>query len=87
MMKRTNILNELNKVNPVITEETNFKTILGIKYLFPSLTIHAPANKLIDKKCNQKINNNTSLENIAYKPSKPLYRSNPSKMFPSMNKP
>ena len=30
MMKRTNILNELNKVNPVITEETNFKTILGI---------------------------------------------------------
>ena len=30
MMKRTNILNELKKVNPVITEETNFKTILGI---------------------------------------------------------
>ena len=30
MMKRTNILNELNKVNPVITEKTNFQTILGI---------------------------------------------------------
>ena len=29
-MKRTNILNELNKVNPVITEKTNFQTILGI---------------------------------------------------------
>ena len=31
-MKRTNILNELNKVNPVITEKTNFQTILGIIY-------------------------------------------------------
>ena len=30
MMKRTNILNELNKANPVITEKTNFQTILGI---------------------------------------------------------
>ena len=30
MMKRTNILNELSKVNPVITEKTNFQTILGI---------------------------------------------------------
>ena len=29
-MKRTNILNELNKANPVITEKTNFQTILGI---------------------------------------------------------
>ena len=30
MMKRTNILRELKKVNPVITEETNFQTILEI---------------------------------------------------------
>ena len=30
MMKRTNILNELIKANPVITEKTNFQTILGI---------------------------------------------------------
>ena len=30
MMKRTNILNELIKVNPVITEETNFQAILEI---------------------------------------------------------
>ena len=33
-------------------------------YLVESLTIHAPTNKLIDKKCNQKIKRNASFENI-----------------------
>ena len=55
--------------------------ILGIKYFLASLTIHAPANKLIARKCNQKTNSNTSLANIVYKPSNPLYNSKPSKML------
>ena len=55
--------------------------ILGIKYFFASLTIHAPANKLIAKKCSQKINNKDSFANIEYKPSKPLYSSKPSKIL------
>ena len=57
--------------------------ILGIKYFLASLTIQAPANKLIAKKCSQKINNKFSLAKTEYNPSKPLYNSNPSKIFPS----
>ena len=78
-----------NPIGPVKYVKINdgINTILGIKYFLPSLTIHAPTNKLIDKKCSQKINNNASLANIAYKPSKPLYNSNPSNIFPSKNKP
>ena len=78
-----------NPIGPVKYVKINdgIITIFGIRYFFPSLTIHAPANKLIDKKCNQKINNNASLANIAYNPSSPLYSSNPSKTFPSKNKP
>ena len=77
-----------NPIGPVkyVKISDGINTILGIKYFFPSLTIHAPANKLIDKKCNQKINNNVSLANIAYKPSIPLYNSKPSNTFPSKNK-
>ena len=41
------------------------------------------SNKLIAKKCNQKINNKASLENIEYNPSNPAYNSNPPKIFPS----
>ena len=59
--------------------------ILGIKYLFPSLTIQAPANKLMDKKCSQKINNKFSLAKTEYNPSKPLYNSNPSKIENEIN--
>ena len=33
-------------------------------YLKESLTIHAPTNKLIDKKCNQKIKKNASFEKL-----------------------
>ena len=60
MMKRTNILNELNKVNPIVTEETNFKTILGIissesnsnnKFNFDKLD----KNKIFDLKSIKKI--------------------------------
>ena len=53
-----------------------------MKYLFESLTIQAPVNKLIAKKCNQNVNNNASFENIEYKPSSPVYSSNPPKIFP-----
>ena len=65
-----------NPIGPVKYVKINdgIITIFGIRYFLASLTIHAPANKLIDKKCNQKINNNASLENIAYKPSRPLYK-------------
>ena len=55
--------------------------ILGIKYLLASLIIQAPANKLIARKCSQNISNKTSLANIEYKPSNPLYNSKPSKIF------
>ena len=41
--------------------------IFGMKYFLESLTIHEPANKLIAKKCNQKINKKASLANIEYK--------------------
>ena len=30
MIRKTNLLKELSKVNPLITEETNFKTILEL---------------------------------------------------------
>ena len=53
--------------------------IFGIKYFLASLTIQAPANKLIARKCSQKISSKISLANIEYKPSKPLYRSKPPK--------
>ena len=46
--------------------------IFGIRYLLASLTIHAPVNKLIARKCNQNNNNIVSFANIEYKPSKPL---------------
>ena len=78
-----------NPIGPVkyvkISEGIN--TILGIKYFFPSLTIQAPANKLMDKKCSQKINNKASLANIAYNPSRPLYNSKPSNILPSLKRP
>ena len=53
-----------------------------MKYLSASLTIQEPINKLMDKKCNQKINKNDSSENTEYKFSKPRYKSKPSKIFP-----
>ena len=62
---------------------TSIITILGMKYFLLSLTIHAPANKLIAKKCNQKIRSKASLANIEYNPFKPSYNSRPSKMLPS----
>ena len=57
--------------------------IFGIRYFLLSLTSQAPVNKLIDKKCSQKINNKASFANIEYKPSSPLYNSKPSKILPS----
>tara|TARA_B100000035_G_scaffold98042_1_gene83170 strand:+ start:1238 stop:1924 length:687 start_codon:yes stop_codon:yes gene_type:complete len=72
MMKRTNILNELNKVNPVITEETNFKTILGIissesnsnnKFNFDELD----KNKIFDLKSIKKICINFRLRFLDHK--------------------
>ncbi len=54
-------------------------------YLCESLTIHAPTKRLIAKKCNQKIKRKPSSENIEYKPSKPLYNSKLSNIFPLLN--
>jgi len=39
--------------------------IFGIEYRVESRAIHAPTNKLIDKKCNQKIKRKFSSEKIA----------------------
>ena len=47
-------------------------TIFGIKYFLASLVIHAPKNKLIAKKCNQKTRSKASSANIEYNPSNPL---------------
>ena len=62
-----------NPIGPVKYVKINegIVIIFGIKYFLASLTNHAPANKLIAKKCNQKTSNKASFENIEYKPSKP----------------
>ncbi len=45
--------------------------IFGIEYLVESRAIHAPTNKLIERKCNQKIKRKFSSEKIVYKFSIP----------------
>ena len=57
----------------------------GILYLKESLAIHEPTNKLIDKKCNQKINRKSSFEYTVYKFARPKYKLKLSKINPSKN--
>ena len=51
----------MNKTGTIDKAVKNF----GIEYLIESLAIHAPTNKLIERKCNQKINRKFSSEKIA----------------------
>ena len=44
---------------------------LGTEYICESLAIQLPTNRLIDKKCNQKINKKASFEKTAYSSSNP----------------
>ena len=50
-----------------------------------SLAIQDPTNRLIDKKCNQKINKNASFEKTAYRSLILKYKLNPSRIFPDKN--
>ena len=53
-----------------------------MKNFLASLTIQAPANKLIARKCNQKISKIESFENKEYRSSKPKYKLKLLKILP-----